>query len=255
MFTSYSNYFVGNNSSKLSNHVHSTHFAGGGRLWINEGRGTGTEGYEHFRDGVRLNQFGAVMDVVAGIDHIIDQGIAEPGAIHASAQSSGPLIMLRAVAQRAKAVRSATLRRPDHDPWQILAGDNPVGYEFEATTSISMASWNYLDPGIEMPELTIVIGASDDPRIHSRAAHDLTWQLMTTLTKTLLHVARPGHGHFADEQEAAQELTALWREFEYPPPSALRPGLFSGIHGAREQANRLSVATTRAVALAALGMP
>ncbi|HSA49041.1 MAG TPA: prolyl oligopeptidase family serine peptidase [Yinghuangia sp.] len=254
MFTSYSNYFVGNNTSKLFNHVHSTHFAAGGRLWINDGRGTGSDGYQHYKDGALENQFAAVMDVVAGADHVIANGIAAPGDIHASAQSSGPMVMLRAVAQRAKAFASATLRRPDHDPWQVLITEPAVAAEFDATASVLMSSRHYLDPGMDMPELTIVIGAPDDPRIDSRSAHELAWQLMTTLTKPLLHLARPGRGHFAGEQEAAEELSATWRTFDHPLPSELRPGLLTKPRDATRPVNRLSAATARAVRAAAAGL-
>ncbi|MGW0658419.1 alpha/beta hydrolase family protein [Streptodolium elevatio] len=193
MFTSYSNFFVGNNTSKLWNDVHSTHVAAGGRLWINEERGTGSDGYRHFQHGVRDNQFGAVMDVVAGIDHILENGIAEPGTLHASAQSAGPLIMLRAVAQRPGAFAGAVFRRPVHDLWRVLETGPEVAHEYAGRLP-NMSSCHYLDPGTDMPGHTIVIGAPDDPRIHDAAVVDLFSQLATTTTEPLLRIARPGHG-------------------------------------------------------------
>lgn len=231
MFTSYSNFFVGNNTSKLFNHVHSTHFAAGGRMWFNEGRGTGSEGYQHFLDGVRENMFGAVMDVVAGFDYIIDQRITGPGAIHTSAQSAGPLIMMRAVAQRPEAVASASNRRMT-EPWRQLATTSQAGAEYESRVAQVM-SWSSYLLGTAGPKVSMVFGAPDDRRVPDQGAQEVAGLQMTTTTKTLLHVARPGNGHFADEQEAARELTVMTRTFGYPPPSEARPHVLRDIRSLR----------------------
>lgn len=239
MFTSYSNFFVGNNTSKLWNDVHSTHCAAGGRLWINEGRGTGGDGYRHFLQGVRDNQFGAVMDAVAGIDHILDQGIAEPGSLHASAQSAGPLIMLRAVAQRPGAFAGAVFRRPVHDLWRVLETAPEVAHEYAGTLP-NMSSCHYLDPGADMPGHTIVIGAPDDPRIHDNAVMDLFSQLATTTTEPLLRIARPGRGHFPGWKEAAEELTVAARKCGHTPPGQRRPGILPAIRDLRSRLEKQS---------------
>ncbi|HSA53536.1 MAG TPA: hypothetical protein VLH10_25920 [Yinghuangia sp.] len=233
VFTSYQNYYVGNNTSRQANHVLSTAYALGNRLWFCEGRGTANKGYKNFLDGVKENQFGAVMDVVANADFVVGHGIAKPGDVYASAQSAGPAIMLRAVAQRPGVFCGAGFRRPVHDPWQLLERPSEFAHEFLASIADVLSSWHYVDPGIDMPPLSIVIGAPDDPRIASHAEHDLAWRLMTTLTRTLLHTATPGNGHFADEQEAAQELTAVSRLLGHPPPSQTRPHILEDIRSIR----------------------
>lgn len=232
MFTSYQNFFVDNNTSRLFNHVHSTHFAAGGRTWFNEGRGTGSEGWQHCLDGVRDNTFGAVMDVVAGLDVIVERGIAERSDILTSAQSAGTLVMLRAVAQRPENVASATWRMNFHDALEGLAAASEISAEHESSVAGLMSSSYYL-AGTAGPKLNVVVGAPDDRRVPDKSAQKLTGLLLTTTDETLLHVTDPGNGHFADEQAAAQELAAITRKCGFPAPSQTRPHILEDIRSIR----------------------